>query len=69
MNIMKFNKILLLIMVISLFLLVGCASSDYGAPPSGPSGAVIGGGCGVAGETPNTGLGAQAVSISLKEVF
>lgn len=47
---MKTAKLLLIIMIIGLIFLVGCKQGyDYNRPPAQATGAVVGGGCGVAG--------------------
>ena len=48
---MKYTKVLMIILIVSLAFLAGCSKgySNYNNAPAPPTGAVIGGGCGVAG--------------------
>lgn len=48
---MKYAKVLMIILIIGLAFLAGCSKgySSYNNAPAAPTGAVIGGGCGVAG--------------------
>lgn len=48
---MKYGKILMIILIVSLAFLAGCSKgySSYNNAPAAPTGGVVGGGCGVAG--------------------
>ena len=47
---MKIKTIAILLFIIGLLLLAGCASNEYTEPPTGSAGGgYVGGGCGVAG--------------------